>query len=108
MSTDSNFSEDNEKSMAETITNTEQEVFKPLTPAKLAEFKKAQDNTGIIYLSRIPPFMKPSKIKHLMGKFGDVGKIYLAPEGMFQKIMGVYMLCIVILKVLKVYLYFRS
>ena len=65
------------------ITDTRQKVVKPLTSAKLAKFKEAQNNTGIVYLSCIPPFMKPSKIKHLLGKLGDIGRIYLAPEGIF-------------------------
>lgn len=77
----SEFSEDKEKNIIEITTNKEQEVVKPLTPAKLEKFKKAQDNTGIIYLSSIPPFMKPSKVKHLLGQFGDIGRVYLAPEG---------------------------
>ncbi|RIA93692.1 hypothetical protein C1645_709902 [Glomus cerebriforme] len=80
MSTVSSSPEDNEKNIATTVTNTEQKVVKPLTPAKLAKFKKEQDNTGIVYLSCIPPFMKPSKIKHLLGQFGNIGRVYLAPE----------------------------
>ena len=38
-------------------------------------------STGIVYLSRIPPFMKPRKVRHLLSQFGDVGRIYLQPEG---------------------------
>ncbi|CAB4392260.1 unnamed protein product [Rhizophagus irregularis] len=76
----SEFSEDKEKNIIEITTNKEQEAVKPLTPAKLEKFKKAQDNTGIIYLSSIPPFMKPSKVKHLLGQFGNIGRVYLAPE----------------------------
>ncbi|GBC02921.1 hypothetical protein RclHR1_00490007 [Rhizophagus clarus] len=76
----SEFLEDNEKNIIEMTTNKEQKIVKPLTPAKLAKFKKAQDNTGVIYLSSIPPFMKPSKIRHLLGQFGDIGRVYLAPE----------------------------
>ncbi|CAG8555885.1 345_t:CDS:2 [Funneliformis caledonium] len=66
--------------VTESSINAEQKVVKPLTPAKLEEFKKAQDNTGIIYLSCVPPFMKPSKIKHLLGQYGNIGRVYLAPE----------------------------
>ncbi|GJN89488.1 hypothetical protein Rhopal_002474-T1 [Rhodotorula paludigena] len=33
---------------------------------------------GLVYLSRIPPGMGPGKVKHLLGQFGDVGRIYLA------------------------------
>ncbi|KAF0388481.1 ESF2/ABP1 family protein [Gigaspora margarita] len=59
---------------------TKDEIVKPLTLQKLAEFEKEQNKTGLVYLSRIPPFMKPAKIKHLLSKFGEVGRIYLAPE----------------------------
>ncbi|RIB14189.1 hypothetical protein C2G38_2195856 [Gigaspora rosea] len=59
---------------------TKDEIVKPLTLQKLTEFEKEQNKTGLVYLSRIPPFMKPAKIKHLLSKFGKVGRIYLAPE----------------------------
>lgn len=31
---------------------------------------------GIVYISRLPPGMTPQKVKHLMGRWGEVGKIY--------------------------------
>lgn len=34
-----------------------------------------------VYLSRIPPFMKPVKVRHLLERHAEVGRIYLAPEG---------------------------
>ena len=36
---------------------------------------------GIVYLSRVPPFMKPHKVKHLLSHYGSVGRVYLKPEG---------------------------
>jgi ESF2/ABP1 family protein len=36
---------------------------------------------GVVYLSRIPPHMKPLKLRHLLEPFGEVLRIYLAPEG---------------------------
>ncbi|KAF9093733.1 RNA-binding ATPase activator esf2 [Mortierella sp. AD031] len=53
---------------------------KPLTPEELEKFQAARDKTGIVYLSKIPPFMKPVKLRHLLGKFGELGRVYLAPE----------------------------
>jgi len=38
---------------------------------------------GIIYLSRIPPSMNPVKIKNLLAQFGEVGRLFLQPEGIF-------------------------
>lgn len=35
---------------------------------------------GVIYLSRIPPHMKPLKLRHLLEPYGEVLRIYLAPE----------------------------
>jgi ESF2/ABP1 family protein len=55
--------------------------LKPLTPEALAAFKAAQDRAGIIYISRIPPGMRPTKVRHLMGAFGAVGRVYLQQEG---------------------------
>ncbi len=36
---------------------------------------------GVIYISRIPPFMKPHKLKHLLSPYGSIGRLYLKPEG---------------------------
>ena len=37
---------------------------------------------GIVYLSRVPPFMKPHKVKQLLSRYGSVDRVYLKPEGM--------------------------
>ncbi|KAF9434653.1 RNA-binding ATPase activator esf2 [Entomortierella beljakovae] len=52
----------------------------PLTPEELKKFQDARNKAGILYISRIPPFMKPIKLRHLLGKFGELGRVYLAPE----------------------------
>ena len=36
--------------------------------------------TGVIYISRIPPFMKPQKVRHLLSPYGSIGRIFLTPE----------------------------
>ena len=36
---------------------------------------------GIVYLSSVPPFMRPHKLKHLLSQYGAVGRVYLQPEG---------------------------
>eukprot|EP00041_Stephanoeca_diplocostata_P016868 m.334659 g.334659 ORF g.334659 m.334659 type:complete len:235 (-) comp20510_c0_seq2:297-1001(-) len=46
----------------------------------LEQFNEKQRRRGIIYFSRIPPFMKPAKLRHLMEQYGAVGKIFLKPE----------------------------
>ncbi|KAF2801564.1 uncharacterized protein BDZ99DRAFT_456056 [Mytilinidion resinicola] len=54
--------------------------LKTLSEKKLLTAKKARALTGVIYLSRVPPFMKPSTVKHLLSQYGDIGRIFLAPE----------------------------
>eukprot|EP00736_Rhodelphis_marinus_P006976 Rmarinus@m.17895 len=54
--------------------------YKPLSKKRIEKFNEAQAKKGIVYLSRIPPFMKPAKIRHLLGDFGDVQRIYLQEE----------------------------
>ncbi|RHZ53040.1 hypothetical protein Glove_452g6 [Diversispora epigaea] len=60
--------------------NNTSKIVKPLTSEKLKKFEKEQNKTGLVYLSRIPPFMKPSKIKHLLSRYGEIGRAYLVPE----------------------------
>lgn len=57
-------------------------VVKPLTQEALAAFREAQEKAGVIYISRIPPGMQPAKVRHLMGQYGEVGRVYLQKEGM--------------------------
>lgn len=59
-------------------------VVKPLTAEELAKFKAAQEKTGVIYISRIPPGMQPAKVRHLMSMYGEIGRVYLQPEGTFS------------------------
>jgi hypothetical protein len=56
-------------------------VVKPLTPEALAAFNTAQARTGVVYISRIPPGMRPPKVRHLMSQYGEVARVYLQQEG---------------------------
>lgn len=49
-------------------------------PQTVQEFTDQERQKGIVYLSRIPPYMKPVKIRHLLSQNGALGRIYLAPE----------------------------
>lgn len=55
-------------------------TVKPLTPEALVAFQAAQDRAGIIYISRIPPGMRPTKVRHLMSQHGELGRVYLQQE----------------------------
>jgi ESF2/ABP1 family protein len=54
---------------------------KTLTAKKLAALQARYDARGVVYLSRLPPFMKPAKLRHLLQQHGDILRIYLAAEG---------------------------
>jgi ESF2/ABP1 family protein len=59
-----------------------EKVVKPLTAEALAAFKAAADRAGVVYISRIPPGMRPPKVRHLMCAYGQIGRVYLQQEGM--------------------------
>jgi len=69
--------------------------LKPLTPEALAAFKAAQERTGVIYISRIPPGMQPVKVRHLMSAYGEVGRVYLQQEG--EKALGFFVFRIMVI-----------
>ncbi|KAH3661526.1 hypothetical protein OGAPHI_006374 [Ogataea philodendri] len=54
--------------------------LKKLTPEQLAKEQKKIKRSGVIYLSSIPPYMKPAKLRHVLSRFGKVGRLYLKPE----------------------------
>lgn len=51
-------------------------------PAHLLPSKgKSRTTPGLIYLSRIPPGMGPSKVKSLLSDYGEVGRVFLVRSG---------------------------
>ena len=56
-------------------------VVKPLTKKKLEKHLADAENRGVLFFSRIPPFLKPNKLRNLLEGMGtEVLRIYLAPE----------------------------
>lgn len=51
-----------------------------LTRKNLVASEKAMAKSGVIFLSRIPPFMKPAKLRSLLEPYGTINRIFLAPE----------------------------
>lgn len=49
---------------------------------------------GVIYMSRVPPFMKPNKAKSIFEQYGEVTRLYLAEEGRLFGITLWHYLCI--------------
>lgn len=44
--------------------------------------KKKITTPGVVYLSRLPQSMNPVKIRRIFSMYGEVGRLYLQPEGM--------------------------
>jgi ESF2/ABP1 family protein len=68
---DDNGSESEPKSRESKITSLRQEA---------KSYSENLERRGVIYMSRIPPFMKPNKARTLFEQFGIVTRIYLAEE----------------------------
>lgn len=52
----------------------------PLTKKNLVATEAAIKKSGVVYLSRIPPFMKPAKLRSLLEPYGKINRIFLTPE----------------------------
>jgi ESF2/ABP1 family protein len=62
---------------------------KPLDRKTAQEFAEKVKKRGICYLSRIPPFMKPQKMRSLLEIYGPINRLYLKPEGAVRFASGV-------------------
>lgn len=56
------------------------DVSRPLTKKNLVASEKAIKKSGLIYVSRIPPYMKPTKLRQLLEPYGTINRIFLSPE----------------------------
>ena len=55
-------------------------VSKPLSKRNLVATAEAIKRSGVVYLSRVPPFMKPTKLRSLLEPYGVINRIFLSPE----------------------------
>ncbi|KAH8803104.1 hypothetical protein F5884DRAFT_683808 [Xylogone sp. PMI_703] len=55
-------------------------VTKPLSKKNLVATEAAIRKSGVVYMSRIPPFMKPAKLRSLLEPWGPINRIFLMPE----------------------------
>eukprot|EP00820_Chromera_velia_P021604 Cvel_30106.t1-p1 / transcript=Cvel_30106.t1 / gene=Cvel_30106 / organism=Chromera_velia_CCMP2878 / gene_product=Pre-rRNA-processing protein esf2, putative / transcript_product=Pre-rRNA-processing protein esf2, putative / location=Cvel_scaffold4244:9559-10459(+) / protein_length=129 / sequence_SO=supercontig / SO=protein_coding / is_pseudo=false len=46
----------------------------------LEEIQERENKSGVIYLSSIPPYMKPQHLRNVLSQYGQVGRIYMTPE----------------------------
>lgn len=56
------------------------QLVKSLTKKNLVATEAAIKKSGVVYLSRIPPFMKPAKLRSLLEPYGKINRIFLAPQ----------------------------
>lgn len=56
--------------------------LKTSTPKQVAAAQKAAKRSGVVYISRVPPFMKPQTLKHFLAPHAPkgLGRIFLTPE----------------------------
>ncbi len=56
--------------------------LKASTPKQVAAAQKAARRSGVVYISRVPPFMKPQTLKHFLVPHASkgLGRIFLTPE----------------------------
>ncbi|KAI8324668.1 hypothetical protein GQ54DRAFT_241642, partial [Martensiomyces pterosporus] len=53
---------------------------KLLSERDIKAAQQVEKRSGVVYMSRVPPFMKPIKVRHLLEKYAEIGRIYLAQE----------------------------
>lgn len=68
------------ESTSPTTTIEQPEKRKPLTTSAVVATNKRAHRAGVIYLSRIPPFMRPSTVRTLLSAHGTITRLFLTPE----------------------------
>ncbi|KAJ2737174.1 RNA-binding ATPase activator esf2 [Coemansia sp. BCRC 34962] len=58
---------------------------KPLSEKEILRAQKTERKSGVVYMSRVPPFMKPIKVRQMLQKYGDISRIYLVEEDEQQR-----------------------
>ena len=53
---------------------------KVLHAKALEKARRKQQRRGVVYLGKIPPHMKPQKLRQLLSPYGDLDRMYLTPE----------------------------
>ena len=49
-------------------------------PREKARKKRKPVEPGVVYISRLPPFLKPHRVRRMLEEHGEVLKVYLSPE----------------------------
>ncbi|KAI0182416.1 Pre-rRNA-processing protein ESF2 [Xylaria flabelliformis] len=56
------------------------DISRPLSKKNLVATEEAVKRSGVVYISRIPPFMKPGTVRSIFERFGKINRVYLSPE----------------------------
>jgi ESF2/ABP1 family protein len=56
------------------------QLVKHLAKKNLVATEKAIKKSGVVFLSRVPPYMKPAKLRNLLEPYGTLNRIFLSPE----------------------------
>ncbi|KAI7202610.1 hypothetical protein D0869_05896 [Hortaea werneckii] len=82
----SDFDDDDEQKAPQAEEDEEQSTTPKLskfkTPKSVAASEKAARKSGVVYISRVPPFMKPQTLRHYLAPHAlkGLGRIFLTPE----------------------------
>ncbi|KAM0261678.1 hypothetical protein ACHAQJ_002130 [Trichoderma viride] len=77
---DGNKSEEGKKKAKKLKAKDLPSVAQSLTKKNLVTTDEAIKKSGVVYISRVPPFMKPNKLRTLLAPYGTINRIFLAPE----------------------------
>lgn len=73
---------DEEDSSKKPLSEEQKNVNELFRKSKLMKHKskKPKGKTGVVYLSKIPPYMKPAKMRQILSRFGEVDRLFLKKE----------------------------
>ena len=69
-----------EKPKEEQLQQKKKKKVRKLNVSATEDFNAKLQKRGIVYLTRVPPRMTPSKVKTLLSDFGTVTRVYLVEE----------------------------
>ena len=72
--------------MSDVEENVNVQTEEPIQCTGNNEVTTTETDRGIIYLSRIPPFMSVKKIRQIFSAYGEVDRIFLQPDGNIAEI----------------------
>ena len=75
--------------MSDVDENVNEQTEETISPHENNNVTSTETDAGIIYLSRIPPFMSVKKIRQIFSAYGEVDRIFLQPDGK-QQLFGVF------------------